>query len=149
MPECRFAYNKYVSAMVNPSKNTVTKKLWSYIKSKRQDNVDSVGPLSFQGETFTDPLTKANIFANYFSSVFRNQDTSFIPVMEGDPLPCVDPIQIHVEGVAELLCNIESNKANSSDNLPARFLNKVSSEIAPALTLIFRVSLNQGTLPEV
>ena len=77
-------------------------KLWYYIKSMRHDNVGSVGPLSFQDETFTDSLAKANIFANNFSSVFTNKDTSCIPVMEGDPLPCADPIQIHVEGVAEL-----------------------------------------------
>jgi len=139
--------HKYVSDMVDPNENTVTKKLWSYIKSKRHDNVGSVGPLSFQGETFTDPLAKANIFANYFSSVFTNEDTSCIPVMDGDPLPCVDPI--HVEGGAELLCNIEPNKANGPDNLPARFLKEVSSEIIPALILIFQASLDQGTLPEV
>ena len=45
--------------MADPNGNTVTKKLWSYIKSKRQDNVGSAGPLSFQGETFTYPLVKA------------------------------------------------------------------------------------------
>ena len=92
-----------------------------YIKSKRQDNIGSVGPLNFQGETHTDPLAKANIFANYFSSVFTNEDTSCIPTMESEPLPCVDSIQIHVEGVAELLSNIDPNKANGPDNLPARF----------------------------
>jgi len=123
--------------MVDPNKNTMTKKLWSYIKSKRHDNVGSVGPLNFQGETFTDPLAKANILANYFSSVFANEDTSYIPAIEGDPLPCVDPIQIHVEGVAEMLHNIKPSKANGPDNLPARFSKEVSSEIAPALTLIF------------
>jgi len=53
--------------------------------------------------------------------------------MEGDLLPCVDPIQNHVEGVAKLLHN---TKANSPDNLPACFLQEVSSEIAPALPSI-------------
>ena len=74
--DCHTAYNKYVSNMVDPNKNVVTKKLWSYIKNKRQDNIGGVGPLNFQGETHTDPLTKTNIFANYFSSVFTNEDTS-------------------------------------------------------------------------
>ena len=37
--ECRTAFNKYVSNLVDPNKNTVTKRLWSFIKSKRQDNV--------------------------------------------------------------------------------------------------------------
>ena len=42
--------SSYVSDMVDPNRNTVTKKLWSYIKSKRHDNVVSTGLLSFQGE---------------------------------------------------------------------------------------------------
>ena len=146
--ECRTAYNKYVSNMVDPNKNVVTKKLWSYIKSKRQDNIGGVGPLNFQGETHTDPLTKANIFANYFSSVFTNEDTSHIPSMEGDPLPCIDAIQVHSEGVAKLLSNIDPSKAHGH-NLPARFLKEISCEIAPTLALIFQASLDQGALPEV
>ena len=39
------------------------------------------------------------------------------------------------------------HKATGPDNLPARFLNEVAREIAPALTVIFQASLNQGTLP--
>ena len=58
-------------------------------------------------------------------------------------------IQVHSEGVAELLSNIDSGKAYGPDNLPARFLKEVGSEIASALTLIFQASLDQGTLPEV
>ena len=68
----------------------VAKKLWTYIKSKRQDNIGGVGPLEFQGETHTDPLTKVNIFPDYFSLVFTNEDISYIPSMEGDLLPCID-----------------------------------------------------------
>jgi len=56
--ECHFAFNKFVSDMVDPSKNTVTKKLWSFIKSKRKDNIGGVGPLSFQVETHTKPWPK-------------------------------------------------------------------------------------------
>ena len=58
--------------------------------------------------------------------------------MKGNSLPCIDAIQVHSEGVAELLSNINPSKSHGPDNLPARFLKEVSSEIAPALTLIFR-----------
>ena len=40
-------------------------------------------------------------------------------------------------------------KSHGPDNLPACFLKEVSSEITPALTLIFQASLDQSTLPEV
>ena len=69
--------------------------------------------------------------------------------MEGDPLPYIDVIQVHSEGVADLLSNVDPGKSHGPDNLPACFLKEVSSEIAPALTLIVQASLNQGTLSEV
>ena len=69
--------------------------------------------------------------------------------MEGAPLPCIDAIQVHSEGVAELLSNIKPGKSHGLDNLSARFLKGVSFEIASALTLIFQALLDQGTLPEV
>ena len=92
---------------------------------------------------------KANVLADYFSSVFTTEDTSNVPSMEGDPLPCIDAIQVYSEGVAELLSNINPGKSHGPDNLPAHFLKEVSLEIAPVLTLIFQASLDQGTLPEV
>ena len=51
--------------------------------------------------------------------------------------------------VYHLLQKINIHKATGPDNLPARFLNEVAREIAPALTVIFQASLNQGTLPIV
>ena len=66
--------------------------------------------------------------------------------MEGDPLPCIDAIQ---EGVADLLSNINPGKSHGPNNLPVCFLQEVSSEIVPVLTLIFQVLFDQGTLPAV
>ena len=68
--------------------------------------------------------------------------------MEGNPqLLCIDAIQVHSEGVADLLSNLTS-KSHGPDNLPAHFSKEASSEIAPALGLIFQALLDQGTLPE-
>jgi len=59
------------------------------------------------------------------------------------------PIRIHVEGVYDLLQNIQQHKGFRPDNLPARFLKEVAYEISPILTLIFRASLDQGMLPSI
>ena len=122
-----------MSNLVDPNKNIVTKKLWTYIKSKRQDSIGGVSPLDFQGETHIDPLIKTNICADYFSSVFTTEDTSNVPSIEGDPLPSIDASQVHSEGVAELLSNINPGKSHGPDNLTAHFLKEVSLEIAAAL----------------
>ena len=137
-----------MSNLVYLNKNIVIKNYeFSYIGSKRQDNIGGVGPYRLQGETHTDPL---NIFADYVSSVFTNEDIStYIPSMEGDPLPFINAIQVHNEGVADLLSNINPGKSHGPENLPAGFLREVSFEIAPALTLIFQALLDQGTLPEI
>ena len=69
--------------------------------------------------------------------------------MNSDPLPSIPPIQIHTEGVAQLLHNIQEHEANGPDNLPAHFLKEVADEIAPALTIIFQASLDQESLPAI
>ena len=44
--------------------------------------------------------------------------------MEGDPLPCIDAIQVYSEGVADLLSNINPSKSHGPDNLPACLLKR-------------------------
>ena len=56
------------------------------------------------------------------------------------------PIHIHVEGVYDLLQNIQQHEASGPDNLPARFLKEAAYEISPILTLICQASLDQGIL---
>ena len=104
--ECRQAFNNYISSLVDPNNNQVTKRLWSYIKSKKQDHT-GIGPLMYQETTITDPVGKANTLADYFSSVFtRDNTSSSLPRMSGPPLPDASPITIHHEGVAQLSLNI-------------------------------------------
>jgi len=69
--------------------------------------------------------------------------------MNGSPLPDVSPITIHHEGAAQLLLNIQPNKASGPDNLPARFLKEVANQIAPVLSVVFQASLDQGCLPDI
>ena len=90
---------------------------------------------------YTDLTDKANLFADYFSSVFTHEDISHIPYLDRAPLPNISPLQIHVEGVAHLLQSINIHKATGTDNIQAHFLNEVA-EITPALTVIFQVSFN-------
>ena len=102
-----------------------------------------------QGGTHTDSLSKANAFADYFSSVYAQDDPSNIPTLEGEPFPDIQQIHIHLEGVIQLLLNLKPFKAEGHDNLLYYFLKDVASEIAPSLCLIFQASLNQGMLPEI
>jgi len=137
-----------VSSLIDPNGNNITKRLWSYIKSKKLDHT-GVGTLKHQGSTYTDSQEKADLLANYFSSVFTQENMTHIPALSGDTFPSIPQIEVHTDGVVQLLSNIQVNKASGPDNLPARFLKEVAYEIAPTLTKIFQASLDQGHLPSI
>jgi len=145
--ECRKAFNNYISNFID-SENNCTKKLWSFIKSRRLDQTGIV-PINYKGETHTDSLSKANAFAGYFASVYTQDDPSNISSLEGEPFPEIHPIHIHPEGVPQLLHNLKPYKAVGPDNLPSYSLKEVANEIAPSLSLIFQASLDQGVLPNI
>ena len=140
--------NMYLTLLMIITIYNITKKLWSFVKNRKQDRI-GIGPLEYHGLTITDSLSKANAPANYFSSVYTSEDTTNVPVLEGNPFPDIPPIHIHADGVTQLLLNLKFHKAAGPDNFPSYFLKEVANEIAPALSLIFQASLNQGTLPDI
>ena len=54
-------------------KPAMTKRFWTYIRSKRQDNV-RVAPLEINDDVVSDSREKANLLSNYFKSVFTKED---------------------------------------------------------------------------
>ena len=54
--ECCKTFNNYISSFID-SENNCTKKLWSFIKSRRLDQT-GIGPINYKGETHTDSLSK-------------------------------------------------------------------------------------------
>jgi len=67
-----------------------------------------ISTLKYQGETFVVAVDKANVFADYFSSVFTTEDE--IPILTTDPTPSMPSIRIHVEGAYDLLQNVQQHK---------------------------------------
>ena len=57
-------------------------------------------------------------------------------------------IIINEQGVKTLLDRLKPLKATGPDNISARFLREFASEIAPAHSLIYQLSLQQGSLPK-
>ena len=58
--------------------------------------------------------------------------------VEGAPFPDMSPIIISVEDVHHQLSNLQTNKASSPDKIPAYFLKRKASSIAPVLFLILQ-----------
>ena len=122
--------------------------LWNFIKSKKHDHT-GVGPLVHNGTMYTDPQDKADLMAKYFPSVFTTENTDNIPTLSNDPLPDMPPIQVYPQGIQHLLNNLDATNSGGPDKLPARFLKEVAAEVAPALSIIYQASLDQGVLPAI
>ena len=117
--QCRNSYNKYIYDIVHSNPGERNKKLGALIKSKRTDQM-GVAPLKDNGLLHADPKTKANILNWQFTSVFSVDDGSPVPDLGNSQHPSMDNITVDQNGVIKL---------------------------APAVTLLFQASINQGKIP--
>ena len=136
---CREAHNKHLSSLLDF--HNVTKRFWSFIKHRHKDKV-GINTLHSSGQTYTDDKAKANVLNNHFSSVFTRENLTEYPHINGDHIPDIPSLNIEVEGVKNLLENLDPHKSPGPDNIPSWFLRKTAPHIAPLLTLIF--SLHQS-----
>ena len=64
------------------------------------------------------------------------------------PYPNMQPITIHVNGVAKLLRNLKAHKATGPDQVPAKLLKEAADQLAPMLRTIFQASYDQESVPD-
>ena len=126
--EYRKAHNSYVSRLFDPSSSHGSKKFWSYIKAKRNEQ-SGVPSLEKGDEMFTDNLAKAEILNDQFSSVFTidTSETESIPSLEGPSFTDMPPIQIEIDGASRLLQELDPHKVSGLDGISVRFLKEMLS----------------------
>ena len=108
-----------------------------------------VAPLKRDGIAYSDAKVKAEILNNQFTSVFTTEDPSKpLPDLGPSPHPTVADITVQQNGVNKLLQHLNPHKATGPDEVSARLLKETAQQVAPALTLLFQASLDQGTVPE-
>ena len=143
---CRQAYNKYLSDIICSEPGAGSRRLGAIIKAKRCDQT-GVSPLKEGNLLYSDPTSQADILNNQFASVFTIDDTSNLPDLGPSPYPPMDGITINSQGIVKLLKNLNPHKATGPDGIPARLLKEIAEDIAPAITLLYQASLDQGTVP--
>ena len=118
------------------------KKFWSFYSVKTKT---SKLPLAIKNDAnsksfVTDSLEKANLFNDYFKSVFGKPNNE--PVPPGH-YPVVPPlgelchVVISVREVEGILKNLDPSKCPDPDGLTSRLLKEVSSEISSPITNTF------------
>ena len=121
---------------------------WSYVKSLQQDAI-GVSPLRVGRQLFADAGSKARTLNAQFQSVFTRDTPENADIKLHEPkYPSIPDLSISPLGVRKLLADLNPSKASGPDQIPARLLKNLAEELAPAITVIFKQSLNDGELPD-
>ena len=71
-----------------------------------------------------------------------------MPEINSEKFPSINNIKVDISGVEKLLKNLETKKASGPDQLSNIVLKECFNELAPIISHIFQLSLDNGTLPE-
>ncbi len=106
-----------------------------------------MSPLKRDGITHSDLKSQREILNDQFVSVFTKEGMSYIPSKGTRPYPHLSHITIKGNGVTTFVRQLNPHKASGPDSIPTRLLKEIAVQLSLALTIIFQVSINQGTLP--
>ena len=143
---CKKAYNNFISSSVASNNKSDSKRFFSFIKSKRNENV-RISPLRENSTMKIADKDKARILNHQFSSVFSTDDQK-TPEMKSPRVSDMDDIIITTGGVKKLPDDLNVYKANGPDGIPARMLKETSNEITEVMTLFFKAFLTQSDIPD-
>jgi hypothetical protein len=114
-------------------------------------NKSSLPPLVLSdGSIVTSPFDKAEILADQFSfnSTLENSDNLEPPSVSPTEFNA-PPLYFRKRIVSRYLKELDINKANGPDGIPARILKMFHKELAPILTKIFALSYKSGKYPSI
>ena len=125
-------------------------KFYSFINSKLQNHSTTPSMKDQNGNIITSAKEKANVFNNYFSTVFTKDDglTPDIP-QQADDNSFLSHINFSYANVLRALLDLPNKTSRSPDGYPAYFLKNIAHVIALPLSVLFELSLMHGCIPEV
>ena len=144
---CNTSRDEYVKSTVAEDGKNTKKKLYTFIKYKKQ-GITRVSPLHDQhGKTQTDDEEIAKILNNQFASVFSH-DNGLSPPIGGPVGADIADLVFNRNGVLKLLRELDPHKSTGPDEVSAKLLKEIAEEVADPLVLIFNASLTQESVPD-
>ena len=139
---------KELQAIKQMKKNP--KFFYTYVK-KNQKTVSRIGPLQDEkGKLTSEPEVKANLLQKQYTKVFSNPKNAKPKNEYKDKCESeINDISITVNDVKEAIKDIPSYSAPGPDKLPAILLKECSEEIAEAIVMIWRRSVDTSEIPQM
>lgn len=140
-------YNKYVRNLAQNSKKHPGK-FWKFINGKRKSK-SLPGKLMYNNKSAITDEEKANLFAEFFASVFieRPIDVELETFIEERDDTGFFDVQITPEIVEKVLLGMDLAKGQGPDRIPPIFLRECASSLATPLSVIYETSTGTGIYP--
>ena len=127
------------------------KSFYAYVRNKSKVKV-TIGPLKDNyGNVVSDSKEMADMFNEYFSSVFTKENLNNIPKADNSLVNgkncSLENIVINQGRIAKALGTLKINKAAGVDELNSSFLKGCANGIMTPLELIFLKSIDTGEIP--
>ena len=142
----RFDFKAFVD-LITDCLHQRTKPFWNWINKIRACR-NPILAINYKDQVVTSDSAKANIFNQYFVSVFTKEDVSNVPKRH---LPTVagftfDHLSVSLSDVCAELSALDTSKACGPDGICPRLLKDSAAEFAIPLAALFNKSLADGVL---
>jgi hypothetical protein len=142
-----FKHKQYLTSVCD-NVTSQPKKFWSYIKANSKTRGLPSYLYNSQGEEENNFTGMANIFNNFFQSIFSTNDNLTVPKITIRQDPLLNHIEIEEDKVLKELRKLNPSKAPGPDGLPTRVLKECASQLTQSITLLFNESLRSGIIPK-
>lgn len=146
-------FNKFLSSLAINYKKKPTQ-FWNYINSKYK-KVSFPGKMVYLDEHATNDDEKANLFAKFFASVYKNHESDsdnervFLSMIAGRNDHGFQNVSITPDIVSNVLCKMDLNKGVSPDKMAPLFLRACADLLAEPLSVIYSRSLSESYYPNL
>ena len=122
------------------------KLFYSFVNSSRRSR-SAIGPLNKDGEKVVDSKEQADIFNEYFSSVFTRTDDE-TPSREPYGMTEISDVDINEQIVRDAIGRLREFSAPGPDKVANKVIIELENEIAKPLAVLFRKSLDNSRIPD-
>ena len=156
---CRNQYRRLTRKAIKSHEKEIAKNtkcnnkvFWRYINSKIKSRpaIPELYTSSNTTKMTSDDKEKANILANFFSSVYK-KEPNWTWVMNKDAKPEINHefrLKITKDVITKRLNNLNINKSPGPDRLHPRILKEAASVLINPLYIIFKCSISRGKIPK-
>lgn len=148
--ETKIAYDNYINDLKESFK-TNPKKFWSYINSKRNNDIYPK-IMNYDDESADNDNDICELFAKFFNNVYKNDDASKSPNIGLIPVNNTNNFQPPVINNCDIysaIANVKCCFSPGPDNVPSCILIKCGGSLTDVLCYLFNLSLSSGVFPTI